>query len=137
MTIQEIIEMWTGCADGGSEGGGEGSGDLSVAEVTVSVVSGGAHRFYSGTPVLSEAADGAPAVVSYSIFDPIPEGESRIFRVPLYKGGCIWQKPYAAIDVAVSGNIEIINDTVYYITGNGTITFSAKQSGGNDEDDDN
>ena len=136
MTIQEIIEAWNGCGDG-TEGGGEGSGDLSIAEVTISVVSGGAHRFYSGMPVLLEAADGAPATVAYTIFDQIPEGESRTFRVPLYKGGCMWQKPYEAIDVAVSGNIEIINDTMYYITGDGTITFSAKQSGGNDEDDDN
>ena len=45
MTIQEIIEMWNGCADGGSEGGGEG---VLVANVKMITIPGpGVQRTFS------------------------------------------------------------------------------------------
>ena len=96
------------------EGGG-GSSDFSTATVTV------------GSGVVLEA----PVVINEEEFQGIaligdPIEEETIWQIPLYKGKCV-VSIYTSQEgqtISVSGNITIIGDNVYHITGDCTITIS-------------
>lgn len=98
----------------GSGGGGGGSSDFSIATVTVSstTVLEGLFLFILTTDM------GAP----YNMIYPETELSEGEYQVPLYKGGCIFY--VTTQGVTVSGNIEAIDDGVYFISGDGTFTIS-------------
>lgn len=99
----------------GEEAGGGGSSDFSTARVTVG----------------SGASLHAPVVVNEEEFQGIvlieePMEEEMIWQVPLYKGKCM-VNIYTSDEgqtISVSGNITEIDDNVYHITGDCTITIS-------------
>ena len=97
------------------EGGGGGSSDFSTAEVTAGI----------------GVAMDAPVVINEEDFQGIamigsPMEEETMWQVPLYKGKCT-VSIYALEEgqtISVSGDITEINEGVYLITGDCTLTIS-------------
>lgn len=102
-------------------GGGGGSSDFSVANVTVINHDTSPHAIE--LPVLLEAGTlnpKQPAVLFIASVGCEP-GET-VFKVPLYKGSCVYQSENFPIE-STTGGVQYEDDYVLYITGDGTITL--------------
>lgn len=115
MTIQEIIEMWNGCCDGGG-------GDSNFSTATVTLISNAANEV---TVNLAMAVDAEPP------FRPISEtggyltlgnGNELTVTAVLYKGRCRCSFVGSS---ALSGEGDVVIDNnLAAITGDCTITIS-------------
>ena len=108
------------------EGGG-GSSDFSTAEVTINNESGTTIPVIYIQNVIEENALGeeSPAGVINAVYNI---GSTASIRVPLYKGGALWQIGDELLDyeISVSGSATKVSSAIYYITGNCTITLSVE-----------
>ena len=106
------------------EGGG-GSSDFSTAEVTVTNGSGTTIPVIYIQNVIEENALGeeSPAGVINAVYNI---GSTASIRVPLYKGGALWQIGDELLDyeISVSGSATKVASAIYHITGDCTITIS-------------
>lgn len=102
------------------EGGG-GSSDFSTAEVTLNVPDDDAFRS-AIFPLVYEANDmgeGSPAMVCCVAFGSLESGTNKVV---LYKGGALVQLDRIG-DFTVGGNIAPVNEGMYLITGDCSITM--------------
>ena len=111
------------CCEGG--GGGGGDSDFSTAEVTI-VNNTSIGRNVENFPNCVEANElgsGSPATI-YSILPvTINAGESAQFKVPLYKGTCVWAYDFNKYQVIVTGELVQPQLGLVMIQGDGTITL--------------
>lgn len=109
------------------EGGGGGSSDFSTAEVTINNESGTTIPAIYIQNVIEENALGAesPSGVINAVYNI---GSTASIRVPLYKGGALWQIGDELLDyeISVSGSATKVSSAIYHITGDCTITISVE-----------
>jgi len=107
-----------------TEGGG-GSSDFSTATVTLTNGSGTTIPVIYIENVIEENALGeeSPAGVINAVYNI---GSTASIRVPLYKGGALWQIGDELLDyeISVSGSATKVSSAIYHITGDCTITIS-------------
>lgn len=125
--IDEETCETTGYIDGEAVdfSGGGGSSDFTTAEVTLITTD-------TIMPLpkcvccveAGEMGEGAPSVVGSvaSLYGDQSTDTTKIYKVPLYNGACMWEIPNSVADV--SGNIQDMGNGVCFITGDGSITTS-------------
>ena len=103
-------------------GGGGGSSDFSVANVTV--INPGTDMNAIRLPVILEAGALAPEqqAVLFIAFVECEPGET-VFKVPLYKGFCVYEAENSYIESTTGGVQYDENTFTMNITGDGTITL--------------
>ena len=108
------------------EGGG-GSSDFSTADVTITNESSTTIPVIYIQNVVEENALGteSPAGVLNAVYNI---GSTASIRVPLYKGGALWQIGDELLDyeISVSGSATKVSSAIYHITGDCTITISVE-----------
>ena len=123
--IESIDGIITGIKVNGEDYGGGGGSDFSTADVTINNESGNTIPMIYIQSVIEENALSAesPAGVINAAYNI---GSTASIRVPLYKGGALWQFGDELIDyeISVSGSATKVASAIYYITGNCTITIS-------------
>ena len=102
---------------------GGGSSDFSTAEVTIVNNTESMPDLYDAPICVEENAlsEGSPACVVARL--PIDSG---VYKVPLYKGTCVWFEFYDLFEgatISLSGDLTNISNSLV-ITGDGTITIS-------------
>lgn len=111
--------------NGQEYGGGGGSSDFSTAEVAIVNGSGTTIPMIYIENVIEENALGeeSPAGVINAVYNI---GSTASIRVPLYKGGALWQIGDELFDyeISVSGSATKVASAIYHITGDCTITIS-------------
>ncbi len=102
-------------ADVNVEGGG-GSSDFSIAEVTFSGISGTA---FATMPKIIDTPFDAILPLQNEVTD-------ETYTIALYKGKAVISLDLTGVEgnVTTSGDIELLEESTYLVTGNGTITIS-------------
>lgn len=131
MDIQEVINyvlttpentnpaILRGMLEQLSSGGGGGENGFTTAEVTI--VDNIGEGVNMDLPIVyeeGELGEGSPAALSavpYTL-------TSGVYKVALYKGKLVVD---ISIDVSLSGNIAVANDTIHIISGDCTITVGS------------
>ena len=102
-----------------------GSSDFSTAEVAIVNGSGTTIPMIYIENVIEENALGeeSPAGVINAVYNI---GSTASIRVPLYKGGALWQIGDELLDyeISVSGSATKVSSAIYHITGDCSITIS-------------
>ena len=111
----------------GNYSGGGGSSDFSTAEVTINNESGKTIPVIYIQNVIEENALGAgsPSGVINAAYNI---GSTGSIRVPLYKGGALWQigDELLNYEISVSGSATKVSSAIYHITGDCVITISVE-----------
>lgn len=108
----------------GEQLGGGGGGDFSTAQVTVTNATE-TDRIGLGFACYNEneLGEGSPSMILNRIM--LPNGETVVFKVPLYKGAAYWNNPFEAVGSLATVTGSILNENGnFVITGDGTITIS-------------
>lgn len=101
---------------------GGGGGDFSVANITV--INPGTDMNAIGLPVILEAGTLAPQQPAVLFIAPVEcEPGETVFKVPLYKGFCVYEYENSYIE-STTGGVQYDEDIfTMNITGDGTITL--------------
>ena len=104
-----------------SGGGGGGSSDFTVANITV--INPGTDMNAIGLPVILEAGTLAPEQPAVLFIAPVEcEPGETVFKVPLYKGFCVYVYENSYIE-STTGGVQYDGEATMNITGDGTITL--------------